>query len=111
VKKKFAAKLPQTVSFRLPDVYMTQLLKRAESARMSPGEFVRQVLVDYLEDTEREQLEDGMRELHSSLVLFREDFHTTVEALLVLAGAGTVKPLEAQAWVKDRLKQVRPKEN
>ena len=108
MRNRSAPKLPQTVSFRLPDLYMEQLLTRAEAGRVSPGEFVRQVLIDYLEDEQRVRLEEGIRGLQAELAFLRGDFNTTVEALLVLAGAGTVKPMEAQAWVEDRLRQARP---
>jgi len=110
MRRSKAPKLPQTVSFRLPDAYMELLLTRARSRAVSPGEFARQVLIDHLEDEQRERLEEGMRALETEIAFLRGDFNTTVEALLVLAGAGAVTPLEAQAWVEDRLRQARARE-
>ena len=107
MKKGTLPKLPQTVCFRLPDVYMAELVTRAQKQRVSPGEFARQVLIEYLDDEKREQLEAGLGALKAEIGFFRGDFATTVEALLVLAGAGSVKPLEAQNWVEERLRQAR----
>ena len=107
MKKNVGRKLPETVSFRLPDVYMAELVGRADKLRVSPGEFGRQVLIDYLEDKKRDRLEAELGALKSEITFFRVDFATTVEALLVLAGAGTVQPLEAQSWVEERLRQAR----
>lgn len=107
MKKSTARKLPQTVSFRLPDEYMTEVVTRAQKGQVSPGEFARQVLIDHLDDARREQLETEMSALKAEIAVFRGDFATAIEALLVLAGTGSIKPLEAQHWVQERLRQAR----
>jgi len=104
MKKSVARRLPETISFRLPDVYMAELVTRAQKQRVSPGEFARQVLIEYLDDEKREQMEAELGALKAEIAFFRTDFATAVEALLVLAGAGSVKPLEAQHWVEERLR-------
>lgn len=109
MRKSAVRKLPRTVSFRLPDVYMAELVARADKLHVSPGEFARQNLIDYLEDKKRERLEADLTALKSEITFFRADFATSIEALLVLAGAGSVMPLEASSWVQERLREAKTK--
>lgn len=109
MRKSMPMKLPQTVCFRLSDVYSKALLSHAERAGVSHGEYARQVLIDHLEDATRERLEAELRGLQAEIALLRGDFATACEALLVLAGSGKIQPLDAQTWVEDRLRQARSK--
>ncbi len=107
MKSLMHPKLPQTVCFRLPEVYMTQLTRLSNNGQVSHGEFARQTIIAYLEDEHRERLEEGLKTLQDEIAFLRGDFATALEALLVLAGGGAVKPPEAQAWVEERLRQAR----
>jgi hypothetical protein len=110
MRQKGLPKPPESISFRLSETYMNALMKRAAGGRVSAGEYARQVVIDHMEDAMRERLEEELYRLQTEIAFLRGDFATTVEALLVLVGAGNVKPLEAQAWVEERLRQVSPKE-
>lgn len=95
---------PETVCFRLPDNYMQDLLTRAAGARVGHNEFARGQLLDYLEDGTRDRLEHTLSRLLGEVALLRGDLATLAEALLVLAGGGSVSPDEAREWVEERLR-------
>ena len=90
---------------------MAELVAQAEQRSISPGETAREVVIDYLEDAQRVRLETELAAVRAELEFFRADFATTAEALLVLAGSGAVKPIEAQTWVEDRLRQARARKS
>lgn len=111
MKRTAAAKLPETVCFRLPpSPYMAELVQRATTAKVSPGECARQILTEHLDDAQRERIESELSDLRTEVMLLRGDLATAVEALLVLVGAGNVGPAEASAWVEERLRQARPQQ-
>lgn len=105
MKKGAAGTLPETVCFRLSDPYRKALDRRAKDAGVGRNEYVRQILLAYLEDEARARIESEMRALRTEIAFLRGDFATAVEALLVLAGSGNLHPREAQAWVEARLRQ------
>jgi hypothetical protein len=97
---------PETICYRLPENYREDLCRRAQADGVSQGEFARRVLVDYLEDAVRRQLEHELLALQEEVALLRGDLATLTEALLVLASHGApVTPMEARAWVEERLRQ------
>lgn len=99
-------KIPETVCYRLPENYQEELCRRAKADGISHGEFARKVLIDFLEDAVRRQMEREYGMLKQEVVLLRGDLATLAEALLVLASHGaTVTSMEARAWVEERLRQ------
>jgi hypothetical protein len=101
------SKLPQTVCFRLPPAQQQQLCRQATEDGISHGQLARRILVDYLEDSVRGRLEGELMALQEEVALLRGDLATLAEALLVLVShGGGMTPMEARAWVEDRLRQV-----
>lgn len=67
------------ISFRLDARYERELRRRAEGARISPGDYARLVLIRHIEDTELANLRDEVASLRSELERFRTHFAAVVE--------------------------------
>ena len=91
-----------TVSFRLPQNLFDRLEEEAKCQGRGVHEHARKLITDVLEDAQREQLQDQVRELGAGLIALREDLAVAIEAVLV--GAGRVGRDEARAWVSDNLR-------
>ncbi len=91
----------QPVSFRLSTTFAKQLADRAAAQHESLGAHARRLVVEALNDTDRERLHEEVAELRRVLVALREDIATSVAALLVRAGKTDAR--EAQEWVRKML--------
>ena len=90
----------ESVSFRVSPELSKRLEAEATKHGMSRGEYARRLMIDALEDTEREHLRHELAELRGEVGKLREDVATAVMALLTRAGPVSVE--EAKAWVKSR---------
>jgi len=89
-----------TVTFKLSDDLMARLEQKAgQSNCPSPHKCAQQIVVNYLEDAERDRARKQMAELRQEVIRLREDLATAVVALLVQAGKVT-NPDEAKEWVQ-----------
>ena len=89
------------VNFRVSPELSKRLEAEAEKAGMSRGEYARRLLIECLDDTERERVRHDIAELREEVVKLREDLATAVMALLVRGEPYSVE--EAKAWVIRRL--------
>jgi len=92
-----------TVTFKLSDALTAQLEQKAQQCNCtSLHKCAQQIVVSYLEDTERIRIRTQMAELHREVIRLREDLATAVVALLLKAGKVTT-PEEAKEWVERNL--------
>lgn len=92
-----------TVSFRLDSGQLAELEKRAARHKTSIHEEARNIVTDFLNDTERDQIKDeilGTREDIQSLKLRLAD---AVEALLITAG--NYPKEEARDWTTEIIRE------
>lgn len=91
------------VSFKLPDDLGKRLEATAPKAKgMSKHKHAKQIVINYLEDTERVQLQKELDDLSRKIRQLREDLASAVPILLVQAGR--VQTLEeANRWVEKNL--------
>lgn len=62
---------PNPVSFRLDDQYARRLQEEAAKYEQSSGEFARRLVLDALEDTERQRLRDALQTLQEEVANLR----------------------------------------
>lgn len=74
-----------TISFRLDDPYLQELLARTREGE-SRHERARRILMDALDQTETEQLREDLAEIKNTLRLLNGHLAIGVEALLITAG-------------------------
>ena len=98
LKRTFrVSKQPKTVGFQLEDSYHRRLEKDGKEFKMSAGQYARQLVIDALDDTNRERLEKRMVMLETELSELRSDLAIAVEALLIVAG--NYPKEKAREWV------------
>ena len=90
------------IQFRLSGQVLKELEKLAKAYELSPGQFARRIVVEYLEDAERLRTREKLSALEVSQKKLREDLAVAVEAMLV--GAGKVSKDEAHEWVNENLR-------
>lgn len=93
---------PKTVGFQLNDSYHRRLEKVGDEFKMSTGQYARQLVIEALDDTRREQLEKRMVMLETEVAELRSDLATAVEALLIVAGDYPKE--KAKDWVDRNLR-------
>lgn len=92
----------KTVSFRLPQAFLSQLIKDAEQRNLdSHHEFARQIVINYLTDASGEEGRQDVLDIKQSLETLREDLATSTAAILAFGGKWT--PEQAKAWAKQTL--------
>ena len=94
----------KTVSFRLPDEFLHQLISEAKLRKFkSHHDFARQLVINALGNTEADQQQAELRDLRRTIETLREDLATAAGAILAFAGQWT--PEEARAWAQKTLLQ------
>lgn len=106
------------ISFRLDIEYRQRLEQQAQPLGLSPGELARQLVIDWLEDTERQRLleeitsarqevEELRGEIQASrrnIELTRRNLTKATTMILTLCGdRERATPDRIQAWVKANL--------
>jgi len=92
----------EVITFKLSDPLSEALLKKSEQwNKSSLHRFAKQIVVNYLEDTERARIRQEVAELRREVIRLREDLATAVTALLLKAGKANAQ--EAQEWVEKNL--------
>ena len=91
----------EPVSFRLSPTFAKQLAKRAATHGESHGTHAKRLVIDALNDTDRERLHAELAELRKLIEASREDYATTFAALLVKLKVASAA--EAEAWVRENL--------
>ncbi len=90
----------ESVSFRVSAELGKRLEAQAAQCGMSRGEYARRLMIEVLDDAERERVRHEISELRELVGKLREDLATAVVALLA---RGDPMPKEqAMAWVKQR---------
>lgn len=64
---------PNPISFRLDEQYSQRLSDEAEKHEQSAGEYARRVVLDSLEDAERQRLRDALHGLQQEVVRLRTE--------------------------------------
>lgn len=91
------------IAFKLNDDQTTKLQAKAEQYDASSlGKFVKRIVIDYLEDGERERMRNEVAELRHEIIRLREDLAAVVAVLLVKAGKVN-NPQEANEWAEKNL--------
>jgi hypothetical protein len=103
LKKELSVKdKPKTVGFELKDGYHRRLESEAKEFKMSAGQYARRLVIDALDDADRERLEKRMVMLETEVSELRSDLATAVEALLIVAG--NYPKEKAKEWVDRNLR-------
>jgi hypothetical protein len=90
------------IAFKLNDAQLTKLHDRAEQYHVdSDSRFAKRIVIDYLEDGERERMRKEMTQLRHEVIRLREDLATAVAKLLHRAGRDTAQ--EAKEWADRNL--------
>jgi hypothetical protein len=91
------------VQFRITDAKTYKKLSElAKAYGLSPGQFARQVVMEYLEDAERLRIRERLTEVESEQKKLRRDLANSVLALLIFAGNRPQE--EATEWVEKNLR-------
>ncbi len=88
----------EPLSFRLDEHYLKRLGEEGEKRGISAGAYARLLVIDALEEGERERLRGDVAELRRLVVLIGEDLASATLALLVHGGNVEQEP-EARDWV------------
>jgi hypothetical protein len=89
-----------TITFKLPDQLVDPLKKKSAAWNSaSLHRFAKQIVINYLEDTERTRIRHEMADLRREVIRLREDLATATVVLLHKAGKVN-DPQEAQEWVE-----------
>jgi hypothetical protein len=91
----------QPVSFRLSPTFAKQLAKRAATHDESRGTHAKRLVIDALNDTDRERLYAELAELRKLIETLREDYATAFAALLVKLRVADAA--DAEDWVRKTL--------
>lgn len=103
--KKGLSKESYPISFRLASVHLALLEKGAAQRETSIQKYARQLVLEALEDTERERLLYELAELKEALAKHREEFATATEALLdAIHDPKRAAPERVAEWVGDNLR-------
>ena len=91
----------ETVSFRLPPSFYSQLSQEAGKRSLSLHEVARQIVIDRLTDAAREEERQQLADLKQTLETLREDLATAAAAMLAFGGKWTAE--QAQKWARETL--------
>lgn len=92
-----------TVTFKLPDDYMAKLQHKAQQCNFRSAHMcAQQIVINYLDDEERDRARKQMAELQREVFCLREDLATAVTALLLQEGK-PADPDEVRQWVEQNL--------
>ena len=76
----------------------------AAVAGISPGEMIREIVNDRVNDTDSEQIRHRLHQLESQVTAMRQDFAIAIEALMVMSiSDGHLTKEEIKSWVKENL--------
>lgn len=87
------------VTFKLRDDLAAQLEPEMEGPTMRHKR-AKRIVVNYLQDTERQRIREEINDLRREITRLREDFATAVTALMSNAAAPKTGK-EIQAWVEN----------
>lgn len=105
VRKKRAktAKEPTcTISFRVDERARKQLDEEASSFGMSRGAYARRLVLDVLEDAEREQIREEIQDVREEVSRLRDNLASVLEMLLL--NVAKVKEEDVRRWVSENLR-------
>ena len=92
-----------TISFRLDDRALQRLEKEAVPYRMSLHAYARQVVLEVLDDTNRDRVREEIEELREEMAQLREDLAGVLEMILVNLTAADQD--EVVEWVSRNLRR------
>ncbi len=91
------------VSFRLDSDYRERLGELGQSHKgMSAGEMARKIVMDYLDDAEREKIKERIGGVEETLEVMRVGLVNSVEMLLVQTG---MTETEAEEYINDTFRK------
>ena len=92
----------EIITFKLNDELAQTLCQKSEQwNNASLHRFAKQIVVSYLQDTERARIRQELFELRREITRLREDMANVVTVLLVKAGKTSLQ--EASEWVERNL--------
>jgi hypothetical protein len=92
-----------TVGFRLGQDHLALLEQGAAAYGMSVHEYARRLVVDVLEDTERERVRDEVKRVGTEVQKLRRDVATSLETLLLNLTKASED--EIRQWVSQHLRR------
>jgi hypothetical protein len=94
---------PKTVGFQLDEDYLERLEKEAaKNGDLSPGQFARRIVMNYLDDAEREKIRERLGGVEESLQVLLVGMINSVEMLLVQTG---MTETEAEEYINDTFRR------
>ena len=96
---------PKTVGFQLDEEYLERLEKEAAKFQMSAGQYARRLVMDALDDTERQVIKEDISELNENVEDLRLCLAASVEA--ILAATKNVTKERAREWVDQNIRAER----
>jgi hypothetical protein len=96
---------PKTVGFQLDEEYLDRLEKEAAKFQMSAGQYARRLVMDALDDTERQVIKEDISELSENVEDLRLCLAASVEA--ILAATKNVTKERAREWVDQNIRAAR----
>lgn len=105
MRKKEAA----NVQFRFSAKLFEELERRAKAYELTPGPMARLIVTEFLEDAERIQIRERLREVERQQLLLQEHLATAVEVILEILVTGR-RPTEDEIrqWVNENLRSENP---
>ena len=96
------AKSPKTVGFQLDADYLGKLEREAAKyGDLSPGQFARRIVMNYLDDSERGRIRDRLSDVQQTVELLRVGVADGIEALLIQTG---MPKDEAQEFINETIR-------
>lgn len=95
-------KAPKTVGFQLDAEYLGKLEREAaKHGDLSAGQFARRIVMNHLDDSERERIRDRLEDVQQTIELLRVGVADGIEALLIQTG---MPKDEAQEFINDTIR-------
>lgn len=89
------------ISFRIAEEHSEELERRAKMSGKSQHEYAREILIAVLTRSPAEETRNRVAEVQDELHRLREDLHTSVVGLMMMAGKATLE--DATEFVANKL--------
>jgi hypothetical protein len=95
--------LTEQISFRIDDADAEYAAAEAKKFGLSPHALARRIFLEWLHDTERDEVREALHELREAIIQQRADLKEA--AIAILCDAGRLEVDQARRWVESRLFQ------
>ena len=103
---------PKTVGFQLDEEYLKRLEEKAGKLQMSAGQYARRLVMDALDDSERQVIKEEISDLNENVEDLRECLAVSVEAILANINPEeknkkVISKERAREWVDENIRAAR----